>query len=229
MISFNLKSSLAIAVICFVLGCCTAFLLLGDCNRNALDENLVKPEVLKQQADRIETSYQIKITELENKNLQLQTELSATKVQLNALKAKTKTKAATIKKMIGPQGYPAKELLKKIDPASVVMDSSLSPCDSLVQEVSEYIKDTELKDSLYEVQAGLQDSIITGKDSVIAIKTSQYSELSTVFDQSVKQQETLFSENKSLQRQVKRQKRKGRLLAIGTAILSGLATHYLTQ
>lgn len=229
MISFNLKSSLAIAVICFVLGFCTAFLLLGDCNSDSPNENLVKPEVLQQKADSIEACYQIKITELENKNLQLQTELSATKVQLNAIKAKTKTKAATIKKMIVPQGYPTKELLKKIDPASVVMDSSLSPCDSLVQEVSGYIQDNELKDSLYEVQVILQDNIIAGKDSIIAIKTSQYIDLSTVFDQSVKQQETLFSENKFLRKQVKRQKRNGRLLALGTAILSGLATHYLTQ
>ncbi|OJW31528.1 MAG: hypothetical protein BGO54_13785 [Sphingobacteriales bacterium 46-32] len=229
MISFNLKSSLAIGVICFVLGCCITFLLFGGCNDDALNENLVKPEVLQQKADSIEACYQIKITELTNKNQQLQTELSATKVQLNAIKAKTKTKAATIKKMIAPQGYPAKELLKKIDPASVVMDSSLSPCDSLVQEVSGYIQDNELKDSLYELQIALQDNIIAGKDSIIAIKTSQYNELSTVFDQSIKQQEILFSENKSLRKQVKRQKRKGRLLALGTAILSGLATHYLTQ
>ncbi|MEI9909787.1 MAG: hypothetical protein WDO71_08975 [Bacteroidota bacterium] len=151
------------------------------------------------------------------------------KKQLDAAKTKTKASATTIKKIIGPKGYPAKELLKKVNQPTVEIDNSLSPCDSLAQEVSEYIQNTELKDSLYEAQISLQDSVINVKDLVISASIKQFEKLSTVFDQSIQEQLRLVSENKQLRKQVKRQKRNGKLLAFGTAVLSGLATHYLSQ
>lgn len=229
MISFNLKSSLAIALICFVLGCCTALLLIGSCNNNNREPNFIQPDLLKKQADSIEDNYGTKITELETRNRLLHEELNTTKAELNAVKTKAKSKAATIKKLIEREGYPAKELLKKIDPSTVAIDSSLSLCDSLAQEVSEYIHLNETKDSLYEVQIGTQDNIISGKDSVIAFKTEEHNALNGLFNQSLKEQVRLLSENKQLQKRIKRQKLKGKLLALGTAILSGLATHYVTQ
>ncbi|MEO7982933.1 MAG: hypothetical protein ABI688_02515 [Bacteroidota bacterium] len=229
MISFNLRSSLAIALICFVLGFCASFLLLGGCNKDSSDKSFISPKVLKQQADSIKVSYQAKITHLESKNQELQKELSTIKTQLDAAKTKTKKSATTIKKMIGPKGYPAKELLKKVNQPTVEMDNSLSPCDSLAEEVSEYIHDTEFKDSLYEARISIQDNVINVKDSVISASTKQFEKLSMVFDQSIHEQIKLASEYKQLRKQVKWQKRKGKLLAFGTAILSGLATHYLSQ
>lgn len=229
MISFNLRSSLAIAIICFVLGCCTAFLLVGGCNNDTKQESIAMPEMLKQQADSIKANYQAKITELETRNSHLQQELSTTKAQLKAAKTKTKSKAATIKKIIEPKGYPAKELLKKADSFSVVENSSLLPCDSLVEEVTQYMKLNETEDSLYEAQIAAQDSIIEVKDAVIAFKDSAHAALDKVFNQSLQEQDKLLSENRQLRKRLKRQKLKGKLLAFGSAVLSGLVTHYLIQ
>lgn len=229
MISFNLKSSLAIAIICFVLGCCTTFLLTGSCNNGAKRENIVMPQILKRQADSIETLYQAKITKLETANRQLQQELTTIKVQLNDVKAKAKQKEAVIKKITEPKGYPAKELLEKATPSSAAIVSPLITCDSLVQEVNEYIELNEKKEVYYETYIAIQDSIIEGKDSIIAFKITEYNALSRLFDQSLHEQQKLLAENNQLYKRFKREKRKGKLLAVGTALLSGLITHYITQ
>jgi hypothetical protein len=227
MISLKFRSSLAIAIICFILGICAAILLSGSCNGDKVSPNLVQPELLKQKADSITLTYNAVIMELENRNAGLQKELTGIKAQLNAVKPKAKTRATTIKKMIEPKGFPTRDLLKKVESSGMSTDSSLSPCDSLVKEVTGYLEYTELKDSLNESRAVLQDSIIAGKDSIITVKSLQYEGLLNVFNQSVEQQEILLAENKTLQKEIKRQKRKGKLLAIGTAILSAIATNYL--
>ncbi len=229
MISFNLKSSLTTAIICFILGCCTAFLLMGSCSNDEQQEKVALPRLLKKQADSIENFYQSKIAALETSNSRLQQELTITKTQLNDVKAKTKQKEATIKKIIAPKGIPAKELLKKVDPSSVAMGDNLSPCDSLVQEVREYMELSEEKKNYYETYIAIQDSIIEVKDSAIAVKTTEHTTLARLFDHSLDEQQKLFTENNQLRKQFKKEKRKGKLLALGTAVLSGLAAHYLTQ
>lgn len=229
MISFNLKSFAAIAIICFVLGCCVTFLLTSKCNNEVKPKSFISPKVLHWQADSIEASYKVNIIELESRNEQLQQELNLTKLELNAVKAKSKSKAATIKKIIDPKGYPAKELLEKADPSLMVMNSGLSTCDSLVQEVNEYVELNEVKDSLYEVQISIRDNLITSKDSIIAFKTEKHKVFSSLFNQSLQDQQKMLSENNRLRRRIKLQKLKGKLFAIGTGVLSGLATHYLTR
>ena len=230
MITLNFKSPITTLILGFLFGCLTTFLLMGGCNNNKLGhETITNPKELKKQADAVESSYQKKIIELENNNQQLQQELKLVKDQLSVIKGRTKQREATIKKIIEPKGYPAKELLKKVNSPSVTMDSGLSPCDSLVQEVSEYILENQTKDSLYETQANIQDSIITVKDSVIANQNELHGKLQILLNQSLDQQTTLFTENTQLRRQFKRQKVKNRLITIGGMILSGLAANYLTH
>lgn len=229
MISFNLRASLTIAIICFVLGCCTAFLLAGSCGNSLKQENFVKTEILKQRADSIERFYQEKVTELEVRNHQLQQELTVTKAHLNTLKSKTKQKEATIKKITKPKGYPARRLLNTINPSSVATVSLTITCDSLVQEINEYMELNAEKEVYYEAYITIQDSIIAGNDSIIAFKTTEHSELKKLFDHSVYQQQILLAENNRLHKRLKREKGKGKLLAFGTAILSGLTFHYLTK
>src|SRR5258705_3751028 len=169
MITLNFKSPITTLIVGFLIGCLATFLLMGGCNNSKSDhETIANPKELKKQADAVEASYQKKIGELQTSNQQLQHDLKLVRDQLSVIKGRTKQKEATIKKIIEPKGYPAKELLKKVNSPSATMDTSLSSCDSLVQEVSEYILENETKDSLYEAQANIQDSIITVKDSVIA-------------------------------------------------------------
>lgn len=229
MITFKFKSSIALLLTGLVVGFCLSFLFNGCGKDSAMThEKTVPAKDLKKEADVKEASYQAKITELENKNQRLKHELKSTQDQLALLKSKTKQRETNIKKMIEPKGYPAKELLQKVKPGSVAY-TDLSPCDSLVQEVSVYIQENSLKDSLYEEQIGKQDSLIAGKDSIIENKTRLHQELQSLFEKSLTQQETLVKENTGLRKQFERQKFRSKIIAIGLTVLSGIATNYLIQ
>ena len=229
MITFKFKSSIALLLIGLVAGFCLSFLFNG-CSKNDgfTHEKITPVKNLQKEADAKEASYQAKITELEHKNESLQQELSTTKGQLAIAKSKSKNREENIKKIIEPKGYPAKEVLQKIKPASIT-NTELSPCDSLASEVSEYIQENLLKDSLYDLQITTLDSIIAGKDSVIDVKTRQHQDLQTSFEKSLVQQEILEKTNSQLKKQFKRQKFRSKIVALGITVLSGLAANYIIQ
>jgi len=230
MITFNQKSTISIALLSFVVGCCFSFLLMGGCsNTEKAAAELVTVEKLQKDLQDKENSYQAAISELRKKNLALQQELTSTQVELFAVKIKTKQKETTIKKLVQPKekpGLPARELLKKVNGKIVAIDSSLSPCDSLAVAVLEYMDENSAKDSLYERQISLQDSIINVKDVEITARDSLYREVKTGFTLSLTQQKLLAGQNSSLHKQLRRQKRRNMFLSIGGIILSGLATNY---
>ncbi len=232
MITFNFKTSIGLLLIGFVTGLCLSFLFRDYSNEPGIThEKTVQPAELKKEADVNEASYQAKITELENKNEQLRQELKSTKDQLAAIKSKTKQRENNIKKIIDPtnfqeKGYPAKELLHKVNPA-IITDTGLSPCDTLVNEVGAYLEENAIKDSLYESQITKQDSLLAGKDSIIEVKIRLHQDLKVLFDRSLMQQETLMNENKQLRKQFKRQKLRSKLFAIGVTVLSGFTANYL--
>jgi hypothetical protein len=226
----NFRASILIAVICFVLGSVLTLVLSGKCSNDETNKNVVAAKNLEKQMQDKETAYQSRISELQKKNQNLMQELSSVKVELISFKLKTKTKEATIKKLIQPKaapGLPARDLLKKVNGSSVSIDSSLSPCDSLAYEISGYIEDNIIKDSLYETQIGIQENVIATMDAVITTKDSLYRDIKSSFTTSLMQQELLAGQNNLLQKQLKRQKRRSKLLTIGTMILSGIATNYL--
>lgn len=229
MLTFKFKSSIALLLTGLVAGFCLSFLFNGCGNDSAIPhEKTIPAKDLKKEADAKEASYQAKITELENKNQHLKQALKSTQDQLAMLKTKTKLRETNIKKMIKPKGYPAKELLQKMN-SGFVTDTGLSPCDSLVQEVSVYMQENSLKDSLYEEQIVKQDSLIAGKDSIIENKTKLQQNLQTLFEQSLMQQEILAKENTQLRKKFKRQKFRSKLVTLGVTVLSGLAANYLIQ
>jgi hypothetical protein len=229
MFLLNLHSTLRLALLSFAIGFCGSLLLFGNCNHNKYSNSTVPINFLKIQADSIRTIYEPRIASLESRNHFLQLELKRTKEQLSTIKLKAKSKAQTIKKIIELGGYPAKELLKKIEPATLIVANELSPCDSLVQEVSVYLQDTNIKDSLYDAHITIQDNIIAGKDSIISLCNEKQEIFGKILDQSLLQQKQLAKQNLSLQKHLKHQKHKSRFITLGAAILSGLAVNYLTH
>jgi hypothetical protein len=229
MISLRLRSSISIALICFVAGCCTALLFTARCGDSPKQPTVTTAMVLKKQADSLHAHYHAGITELEAQNKQLTTELQTTKAELKAAKSKVNTKAATLKKIINPPGYPAKELIKKSSASPVTENMEPQNCDSLTLLVSDYLEETEQKDSLYETYIVQQDSLLAGKDKIIALQENENQNLSFLFKQSLSQQTILEKDNLSLRKKIKRQRSAGRWLTLGSAIATGLITHYLSN
>ncbi|MBN8865862.1 MAG: hypothetical protein J0H92_20985 [Sphingobacteriales bacterium] len=229
MISLRFRSTLSIALISFVLGCCAAFLLMARCGKEDKQANVAHAKLLKAQADSLHTHYQTAISELESQNKKLDRQLQTTQAELEAAKAKTKTKAAAIKQLLNPPGYPAKELLKKTGGSSTSFAENPEKCDSLVSLLADFMIETEIKENLYEVQALTQDSLIEGQQAVITLHQNENLQLSSLLKQSLAEQQSLVKDYIHLQKRMKRQRASGRWLAIGTAVLSGIATHYLTN
>ncbi len=239
MISLKFKSSTWIAITCFVLGLCCAFLLTGSCSGSSSRDPLFTAEKLKKQADSLQTAYQEKISTLEKTNIELHSRLSQTKAELQTLKSKNKSKAATIKKITQPPGYPARNLLfnssteelpsysSSYQPTSI--DTSATRCDSLTSLINEYLQEVEEKDSLYELVLSQQDSLLTIKNEQITLQSSQLKSLSGLLDDALLGQQTLARENSHLQKKIKRHRRGTRLLTLGTALISGFATHYFSR
>ncbi len=241
MLHLKLKSFIILLAVGFIAGLCSSLVFQGcSSDSTAIAQKITSSEDLKKEAASIEVAYQIKTTELKNKNEQLQEQLRHSRLRLTTIKSRTRQRENKIKKIITPdsypgKGFPARELLKKTKsitqadnlPLREESVQVLFPCDTLLQEISEYIQETVLKDSIYESQAALQDSVIIVKDSVITLRSRQYQELQCLFDETVEQQETLAKENKHLRKTFKRQKFKSTLKTVGLIILSGAATNFI--
>lgn len=226
---FHLKTSLALLLTGIIIGVCSS-LLFNGChggNNNIANYEITQPKELRDQVVATETNYQAKINELENKNHVLQQELKTTKTQLAEVKVKTKQRQSRIKELIAPKGLLAKDLIQRTNSSSTNIDSSLSPCDSLANEVNQYLVENFKKDSLYEIQVVMQDSLIAAKDSIITLNDERYCDLKKILTQSLIQQETLIIDNKLLQKKFKSQKFRNKLVVLGTMIVSGVITNYL--
>jgi hypothetical protein len=183
---------------------------------------IVNPKVLRKQADTIQQNYQKEIEGLQDQNLELSQNLEVTQGLLEQTKQLCNQKEQQIKKLTAPKGYAAKALLAKRDSLK-----SLSDCDTLASLVVQYIDGNHKKDSLYEVQLMQMDSVVSVKDDLIQANEKAYTNLNSLFDQSLKAQESLLKENKFLQKQFKRQRFKNKVVTAGLMILSATASNYL--
>jgi len=226
------KINIGVPIITLILGILIGLLcyFLFDFSANDLlpTKSVDNPGSIRKEMAEKEALHQAKITELENKNQLLQKDLNTVKEQLASIKSKTTKRESTIRKILEPKGMPAKDLLEKVSHL-VTVDSSLSPCDSLANEVSEYLEENTLKDSLYETQISKLDSTIAIKDSMIQLKSKMHVDLSNTVSKLLNDQETVLRENKTLQKQLKRQKRKSKLVTVGLMILSATAANYLLK
>ena len=227
--TLNLKSSVIILAIGFLMGFSMIFLFLGNCHSPEINPKLtISPAEQKQQIERTGKEHQQIIAELEKKNQQLQQELTTTKGLLAKAKLKSKASETKIKKLTEPKGFPAKDLLVKVKPQEIP-DTIPTNCDSLINEVNEYIQDNAVKDSLYELQIGELDCIISIKDSIITQKEHHNKKLTFLLSQSLTQQQNLIKQNELLQKKFKRQKLRKKVVVIGATILSGIAVDYLIR
>ena len=228
MLSIYFKKNVAVLLIGFTLGLFIAFLFKGCGPERSLNKAaIVQTKEFKKKAETSELDYLQKIEVLKTNNTNLEQELKITRQQLQAVKNKTKTEEASIKKLIESKSYPAKDLLIKVGSPSLATQIVPLPCDTLAEEVGRYIEDNIQKDSLYEAQCIIQDSIITVKDSMISLHIKKYDELKKIFTQSLVQQDKLMVENNLLQKKFKRQKFRKKLFVVGATILSGMAADYL--
>lgn len=193
----------------------TLFNGCGDAGKTKWKEKAEKPLILKEEAEQTALLYASKLDSVSAHNTVLQEQVNSTKTALSVAKRKNSQLTQRVNELIAVN--------------EVLNDTTelLANCDTLEQAVQELIVSCNEKDSLYDNVIASMQKQISNRDSTIGLQQQQYLFLKLSFDRSIEQQTSLFSENKSYQKQFKWQKAKSRLLSAGMLVLAGVATYSL--
>jgi hypothetical protein len=170
---------------------------------------------LKKDVAKSEVSYSKAVDSLKTQSVKLQSELTDTKTELSKAKQKNYSLQLTIYDLIDKQAESKQE------------SNASDNCDSLIVTVEQLMQSSSEKDSLYEIAASNLEDQIKNKDSTISLKDKQYNEVKTAFSKSIENSNGLLSQNKLLNKQVKRQKFKSKILSAALFILTGAAANYI--
>jgi hypothetical protein len=102
-----------------------------------------------------------------------------------------------------------------------------SPCDSMMESISAYIDANQEKDSLQaEVQKTLEGQL-TVKDDQLQLQTVAYNQLHSAFDSTILQNQDLLQNNQRLEKGLKKQRTRTRIVAAALVFITGLGANYL--
>lgn len=193
-------------------------LSLQSCNGDPYKP--VKPKTVEQETEqqvaKSETDFTRSFDSLKTKSTKLETLLQGTRAELE----KARQNASTLQKTV----YRLSDLQLEKQTSKTI---AKTPCDSLAVTVDDFIQTSDLRDSLYETQATNLGAQVKNKDAALSLKTSQYQDIKAAFMKGLDEQAATAKENKVLNRQLKRQKVKSKLLSAAILVLSGAAANYM--
>jgi len=211
-------------LLCFAVGVLLGLFLgvvycTATFNNNSSPLPIPSAKELQKEVTHFETGYRKSFDSLKNESAKLGSALNMAKTELQHAKQRSQLLQGEVYGLLDSQ-------FKKQQSDTI---AAITSCDSLAVTVRELIQANELKDTLYEhVTANLEDQV-KNKDSTIALKDSQYSQLKTAFDHGVNNQTFLAEQNKLLNKEYKRQKLKSKFLSATLFVLSGAAAAYLLR
>lgn len=191
---------------------------------NTVEKQLSKweaaaPKQLQTKVIVAEKAYSQKSDSFQKQNVSLQAALKATKRELATAKEKVHSLHLTLYELLD-------ERFEDASVSSAEMDASP---DSLATHVADLMQISIEKDSLYESAITNLEVQANIKDSVIAIKDQQYSQIKASFEESIRGQEVLLQQNKQMDKKVRRQKLKSKLLSGALLVITGAATTIFLQ
>lgn len=208
-----LKSNNITVLIAFIVG----FFFAGLFNSCGSDCPSVinipaKPSAIQKQVAKDEAGYKKKEDSLNTRNEQLASELKNTKKSLE----QSGKRNLVLQTQLSDLG-------KQYQKAAIQKDTVrlLESCDSLVPKMSELVEGYRLQDSLSGNTINILEQQVAAKDSLIDLHEEKYNALKLNFEKSVLGYQLAIAENKQLQKQVKKQKRKGILLGV-LGVITGL-------
>jgi hypothetical protein len=211
-------------LICFTVGVLLGlFLGIVYCtatfNNNTSPVPIPSTKELQKEVTHFETGYRKSFDSLKNESAKLGSALNTAKTELQRAKQRSQ--------LLQGQVYDLLDSRFERQKSDTIV--SITSCDSLSVTVRELMQANEQKDTLYEhVTTNLEDQV-KNKDSTLALKDSQYSQLKLAFDHSVNNQTLLVEQNKILNKEYRKQKLKSKFLSATLFVLSGAAAAYLLR
>ena len=177
---------------------------------------ITKPSLPKEQTSKKVIHFQKKVDSLGSLAKDLDKKLTANKAALAIAKNKTL--------VLETQLVAAKE-------KEIVSNNETEAINSPHEEnvLTQFIEANNNKDSLYETIDSTRILQLQNKDASLVVKDSMYQALKLSFDESLAEQQVLYTQNKLLRRQVSRQKLKGKLVSAAVLIISASAVRYLMK
>ena len=176
---------------------------------------ITKPSLLKAEASKTATHFQQKVDSLNAIARNLLGKINSSKTDLALAKNKTL--------VLQTQLVAAKE--KEVTKNSE-REILICPEENLL---TQFIEASTYKDSLYETIDSTRVQQLQNKDVALEVKDSMYNALKQSFDLSLSQQELLFIQNKSLHKQINRQKLKSKIVSAVILLVSASAANYLLK
>jgi hypothetical protein len=164
-----------------------------------------------------EVTYTKTIDSLKVKSAKLQVQLSDTKTELTKAKQRASSLQTTVYELLD----------KRLENDTKGNTGNDTSCDSLMITVDDLMQSSNLKDSLYEKVTSNLEEQVKNKDSTLVLKEAQYLDIKAAFSKSIDNQKELLDQNKLLDKQVKKQKFKSKVLSAALFILTGAAANYI--
>jgi hypothetical protein len=185
--------------------------------KGELKESNIAVKEMTAQVNSIGSNYQSQLQYWIHKNNYLQEQIQKTDYALNQSKQKEKSLQGKIQILISE--------------SSTLTDTSeiFSNCDSIKERVTQYITETNIRDSLCDREITDLKTLIQNKDSAMTVCDKSFSMLRQVTDSSLALQTKLSEELKLADRKIKRGKLKSKFLTAGIMIISGTTTILLLQ
>jgi len=177
------------------------------------------PKELQAKVKMVEKVFDQKSDSFQKQNVSLQTALKATKKELNTAKEKVYSLHLTLYELLDQRYESAASSTEKDD----------ATCDTLAHHVADLMQTSVEKDSLHDSALTNLEEQVNNRDSSIAIKDQQYREIKAAFTTSIESQEGLVKQNKLLDKKIRGQRLKSKLLSGALLVITGTATTIFLQ
>lgn len=192
------------------------FLLFDKCST---DQTLKpdKTQVIQseKQVSAVDNHYQKAIASLQKRSDSLENELKQTQYKLKVAKLKLEQSKFDVVK-----------LMKK-DTSGLSTEQKLNDCDSLKEEVSDYVVWVDSTQANYESNITQLNNLLAVKDSQIVISSAAYSQLKNIADENLLREQKLTQDLNTAYKQQRKNRIQNKFLAAGFLILSGITTTFL--
>lgn len=214
-----MKRTIIITILFGIISALSTYLLFDSMEgfKSELRDSKIAVKEMQQQVTTIEEKYKSEILYWQNKNFRLTQRIQQTETALEESKQKTGSLQWKIKALIAESGS-----LK--DTSDIV-----SNCDSLKVQVSQFIVETTIKDSLCDSEINDLKEIIQNKDSAMAVCQTSFSSMLQVMNSSLDQQKGLADKLSLADTEIRKGNRRTKFLSAAVFILSGVTSTLLLQ
>lgn len=199
--------------------CIGLFLLFSTCSN---DTEHLKPDKeqiqnAEHEANLVEKYYQNAFINLKVHSDSLERVLNKTQRQLIATKIKLEQSKFNVVSLV------------ERDTSGLSVQQKLNDCDSLKEEVSDYVVWVDSTQNGYEAEIRQLTNIVAVKDSEIVVCQISYTQLKSISDDNLQRERKLKEDLETAYKQQRKNRIQNKFLAAGFLILSGITTSLIIQ